>query len=144
MFELRSQPVKGIYLVYIGATTLFRLPFWALTSIPRSSRPRESWTIMKSVLLKAMKLFIHVMYRVGLPKGFIEDPDVANGSTKLKSMGFVVVPAFPKDLLVGEIKELVSRQAVGTHRTSGFWYQRKDDGEPSNRTSVPSEKVALP
>ena len=62
---------------------------------------------------------------------------------KLKSIGFVVVPAFPEDLLVGEIRELASRQAVKTERTFGFWYQRKDLGEPPDRKATPGEKVAL-
>lgn len=144
MFEFRRQPLKGLYLFYIGFSTLFiRLPFWTLILIPRSSRPRKSWTFGKSLAIKIGKLFVHVVFKVGLPDGFNENLDKANASDKLKVMGFVIVPAFPGDLLVGEVKDLAEHQDVKIQRTFGFWYQRKDANEPFDQKAGPNEKVAL-
>ena len=58
VYELREQPWFGLYLTYqVVSTTLFRIPYWYLSAYPQSWRPRSSWSITRTVLVR---LFRHI------------------------------------------------------------------------------------
>jgi hypothetical protein len=62
--QFRRHPLKGLYLCFELTTTLcFRLPSWILGNIPRKLRPRQSWSLKKSVLIKALDRFNVVLGR---------------------------------------------------------------------------------
>jgi hypothetical protein len=56
--QFPRHPLKGLYLIFELITTLFpRLPSWILGNVPRELRPRPSWLLKKSVLIKALRRF---------------------------------------------------------------------------------------
>ncbi len=56
--QYRSYPLKGLYLTSELTTTLFfRLPYWVLGYLRSTSRPRPSWSLSKSVLIKLIDHF---------------------------------------------------------------------------------------
>jgi len=62
--QFRRQPLKGLYLAFEIITTLFfRLPSWILGNLPRELRPRPSWSLKKSVLIRALGRFNVVIGR---------------------------------------------------------------------------------
>jgi hypothetical protein len=62
--QFRRHPLKGLYLTYELITTLFfRLPSWILGNVTRESRPRQSWSLRKSVLIRALDRFNVVIGR---------------------------------------------------------------------------------
>jgi hypothetical protein len=62
--QFRRHPLKGLYLTYELITTLFfRLPSWILGNVPRGLRPRQSWSLRKSVLIRALDRFNFVIGR---------------------------------------------------------------------------------
>jgi hypothetical protein len=53
--DLRGQPVRSLYLIYQFTSTLFiRVPFWAISYIPKSNRPWETWSLRRSVLVRTL------------------------------------------------------------------------------------------
>lgn len=144
MFEFYRQPLKTIYLTYVGLSTIFfRLPYWTLKCVHPPSRPRKSWNVVKCLAVFMTKHFVKVIFKVGLPEGFSENLDDANASAKYKEMGFTVVPKFPENLLTGEMKDLAARQNVTIDRTFGFWYHRKGTIERRDKLADQDKKVAL-
>jgi hypothetical protein len=62
--QFRRHPLKGLYLTFELITTLFfRLPFWILGNVPRKLRPRQSWSLRKSVFIRALDRFNVVIGR---------------------------------------------------------------------------------
>jgi hypothetical protein len=61
--QFRSRPLKEIYLILELIITLFlRLPSWILGNVPKELRPQPSWSLKKSVLIKALR---HSTWKVG-------------------------------------------------------------------------------
>jgi hypothetical protein len=53
--DLRRQPVRSLYLFYQFTSTLFiRVPFWTVSYISKSNRPWKTWSLRRSVLLRAL------------------------------------------------------------------------------------------
>ena len=53
---LRYQPLKGIFILYKVLVIVFvQLPFYAVSAIPRSWRPRRSWGIDRTVMVKLLR-----------------------------------------------------------------------------------------
>ena len=53
--QFRHHPLKLLYLAFeLTTALLFRLPFWVLSNVPRALRPRQSWSLKKSVLVRAL------------------------------------------------------------------------------------------
>lgn len=64
--QFRRHPLKGLYLSFELLTTLFfRLPSWVIGNVPRELRPRQSWSLRKSVLIRAIDRFNVVIGRWG-------------------------------------------------------------------------------
>ena len=52
VFEYRNQPWRGIYIAYQSVLTVFRIPVWILLSLPKTLRPRRSWTFKKTMQMR--------------------------------------------------------------------------------------------
>ena len=58
MHEWRTQPWRAIYFTYQGLLTAFvRVPWLAITNLPRSRRPHPSWSLYKCVVLPVLRLW---------------------------------------------------------------------------------------
>ena len=51
--QYSRHPLRALYLTFeLTVTLFFRLPSWVLWNLPKASRPRPSWSLTKSVLIK--------------------------------------------------------------------------------------------
>jgi len=81
-YPFGRQPLKGLYLFYQFITTVFiRVPLWVVLNIPRyvsysalqsillisyhssSWRPRKTWTLKRTILLKLIKHLMGMISR---------------------------------------------------------------------------------
>ncbi|KAF8829157.1 hypothetical protein HHX47_DHR3001169 [Lentinula edodes] len=59
--SLRHQPYKALYTAFeFVGTVLVKVPFWLLLSIPRSWRPRPSWSMKDSFLIQLLRHLVSV------------------------------------------------------------------------------------
>ena len=136
---LRYQPFKTIYLTYIASSLLLvRLPFWFVIYQLPWLRPRASWTVGRSILVKALQVIVPAVFNTASWKSlrvdlrpFLKDPEAA---------GLVLLDARP-DLIVGEIKELAEKNKVTVDQVAGFWYGNRDAAGKVGQRAGPDEKV---
>ncbi|KAI0699539.1 Alpha/Beta hydrolase protein [Cytidiella melzeri] len=134
---LRSQPFKGLYLIYEGLTTAFlRFPLWILLALPAGSRPRPSWSIKRVLLLWWLKHRGAIAKRAGR---WWNQPDylaIEQGS-KVKA---VWIPAVPH-LIVGEVKQWAGSNNVEAVQIPGYWIEKEGVDVPINARPQAGEKV---
>lgn len=137
---LIRQPFKAIYLTYFAFVfLLFRLPYYVLLSLLPWTRPRSSWTIRRSLLVRALQDIVPALFDTGSFDAARIDPHIF--SKNREEVGMVWVDAKP-ELIVGEIKELAERNKVGVEQVAGYWYGKRDPttGRVGQRAG-PDEKV---
>ncbi|KAI0037123.1 Alpha/Beta hydrolase protein [Vararia minispora EC-137] len=122
LFKYRSALFKYPFLFYIVLSTLFvRLPYWLLSSIRPSWRPRPSWDLRHVLTVRMFQVAIRTLFEVGL----FPPPD----ESKKAGSEYVVVPAVPPELVAGEVKGYAEMNSVSPTDVGGFWYgQRNDQG----------------
>lgn len=134
----RYQPFKLIYLAYVATSLLFRVPLWiALFQVPWL-RPRASWTVGRSVLVKTLQVIVAAVFDTASWKTLRADLRVF--AKNPEKAGLVWLDARP-DLIVGEIKELAARNKVTVEQVAGFWYGKRDVSGKVGQRAGPDEKV---
>ncbi|KAJ3535198.1 hypothetical protein NM688_g7011 [Phlebia brevispora] len=129
---LLRQPFKALYLLYFYFVLLLvKLPFWILTSLPRSWRPRPSWTVFRTVFLQTMDAVMEAMVTTSTYTMLRVDPQKFAKSAETN--GLVWVEPTP-ELIVGDIKEYATKNGVTPTRVAGYWY-----GDRSS--PLPEEKI---
>ncbi|KAF8630640.1 hypothetical protein AX15_002791 [Amanita polypyramis BW_CC] len=120
-FAFRRQPLKSIYNFYQLVTTLFgRIPWWILRSIPRSWRPRESWSLGRVLRVNLLRHHSEVSGRTGdLATEFNRGP---NHLAILSGPGVngVWVDAIP-ELIAGDLKVFADVSSVTSIPIPGYW-----------------------
>ena len=59
----RKQPWRTLFLLYQAITTIFlRLPLWVIYYALPSNRPKSTWTLKRAVMIRTVKLIMHVAY----------------------------------------------------------------------------------
>lgn len=129
--------MKALYLLYTALSTLIlRIPFWALSALPRSNRARASWGVGRAITIAGLRVFVDTVFQIGLPAA--EDPEKA--AQTADKTGFVWIKPTP-DLIVGEVKRLAELNGVDAQRISGYWYgARGSDGNAGQKAGV-DEKI---
>lgn len=136
-FEYRREPLKSLYLLYIGlSTVLVRLPYWFFGSLSPSWRPRASWGMGKNVVIHGLRTLVYASFKTGLAG--VEDPEVAAASAQ--TTGFVWVEPTP-DLVVGEVQKYAELNGIEAERTSGYWYGERDAAGGVGQQANADEKV---
>ena len=110
------EPLKSIYVFQRILTTILLVPLWVIyySALPRSSRPRPSWSITQIVVVKFTKRIYKVTEVAGVTWG-TRDPTLEPNEKSLKETHFVWVPPLPPDLCTGIVNDdQVLRQKVGT------------------------------
>jgi hypothetical protein len=139
-FFLRHQPLKTIYLVYVALSLiLLRLPCWFLISLLPSLRPRRSWTIGRTLLIKGMQVIVPAIFNIGAFRYVRVDPH--KFTQKENEVGLVWIDAAP-DLIVGEVAAFAKENEVSCVQVPAYWFGARNDlthtvGQQS------SEKVIL-
>ncbi|KAI0699538.1 alpha/beta-hydrolase [Cytidiella melzeri] len=132
----KVQPFKGIYLLSEGLITIFlRLPVWVLLALPRSNRPRKSWTFKRALMLRFFK-YLYPTY------GMFKEPSYLALEQGPKIKG-VWMPAVPH-LITGDLKRWAAISNVESIRIPGYWIE-DDKGLdlPIGAPPQPDEKVLL-
>ncbi|KAF8572609.1 alpha/beta-hydrolase, partial [Ramaria rubella] len=137
-FALRYQPIAVFYIfTSILAMAFIRLPYWLITSIVPSGRPRRSWTLGRSLTIYSMQTFTGIIYKTGY-SALLNDPEAAKrDADALGLVSFEAVPQFVQ----GDLKQLAQRNGVEPEPCSGYWYGDRSGGV--QRRAEPGEKVVL-
>ncbi len=100
------EPLKSIYVFQRLFTTLFLVPIWAIyyAILPRSFRPRSSWSITQIIVVKFTKRIYKVTEVAGVTWG-TRDPTQQPDEALLKETRFAWVPPLPDQLRTGVVDD---------------------------------------
>ncbi|KAH7920508.1 alpha/beta-hydrolase [Leucogyrophana mollusca] len=136
VYELRHQPYFGLYLTYqIITTTFVRVPYWFLVSTPVSWRPRPSWTVKRSVLVKFFRHLFRMTQKTGALTTFPTHHAITDGPG-IKGVWVDGVP----QLITGELTTWASVADVRPARIPGYWIDR-DENLSAGAPPQPGDKV---
>ncbi|KAG6878150.1 hypothetical protein C0993_011568 [Termitomyces sp. T159_Od127] len=110
------QPLKALYVFQRLSTTLALVPCWALyySVVPRSSRPRESWSLRQIINVK----FTRRIYKITEVAGVTwetRDPQSEPPAKSLKETRFEWAEPLPKDLRTGILAGVADFTRVGCY-----------------------------
>ena len=111
------EPLKSIYVFQRLLTTLLLVPLWVFyySILPRSFRPRPSWSITQTIVVKFTKRIYKVTEVAGVTWG-TRDPTLEPDEKSLQETRFIWVPPLPGDLCTGIVNDdQVLPQKVGTY-----------------------------
>ncbi|KAG6369578.1 Alpha/Beta hydrolase protein [Boletus reticuloceps] len=135
-YELREQPWFGLYLTYqVVSTTLFRLPYWYLSAYPLSWRPRPSWSVTRTVLVRLFSHLFRVTQKTGPLVRFPTHHAIA-ASPGVKGVWVNPVP----HLITGAILVLAHTANITCARIPGYWIDR-DTTLSAGAPPQPGDKV---
>lgn len=138
-FEFRYQPLKGLYWTYtVCSLLIIRLPLWTALYILPSARPRQKWSLGRSLIVSIIRVFVDAMYTTGFD--FMKAPPLEKSAGGSEKTGFVWVKATPQ-LIVGDIARMAEQNEVSAIRTGGFWYGERDTNGKVGQTAHPDEVV---
>ncbi|EGN99840.1 hypothetical protein SERLA73DRAFT_180078 [Serpula lacrymans var. lacrymans S7.3] len=137
VYEYKDQPLKGLFYTYQILTTAFvRLPFISLWYIPRSLRPKPSWSWQQSF---GVNLFRHLAY-VSFTAGRIRLVPDWRAIVPAEGVHGIWIEGVP-ELVTGELQTWAEVSQVEPSRIPGYWYSKQGADIPANETPVPGEKV---
>ncbi|KAK7692853.1 hypothetical protein QCA50_004488 [Cerrena zonata] len=133
----RKQPFKSIYLLYQSITTpLFRIPIWTILSLFRSNRPKSTWSLKKTILVKLLKHYSAIGAKVGALPSYNHLAIATGDNVK----GVWVHPT--PHLILGDVKQWAENaQVVCDLRIPGYWLERKGESKPIDAKADPGETV---
>ncbi|KAH9006538.1 alpha/beta-hydrolase [Lactarius hatsudake] len=100
------EPYKSLYVSQRLFTTLLLVPLWAIyyAILPRSFRPRPSWSITQIIVVKFTKRISKVTEVAGVTWG-TRDPTQEPDETSLNETRFAWVPPLPDELRTGVVDD---------------------------------------
>ena len=110
------EPLKSIYVCQRLLTTILLVPLWLIyySILPRSFRPRPSWSITQIIVVKFTKRIYRVTEVAGVTWG-TRDPTQEPDEKSLNETRFAWAPPLPDELCTGIVNDdQVLRQRVGT------------------------------
>lgn len=121
---LHHQPLKFLYLVYFVLKTAFvKVPFWAFISLRRSTRPKESWSVKRSLRIYFLRSVIELPIKLGLVMK--RDLTKKVPDSKLRGAKFVCVDGIEASALVGDVQKFAEKAGVEPARVPGYWQLKK-------------------
>src|SRR5579863_8485914 len=110
------EPLKSIYVFQRLLTTILLVPLWLIyySIVPRSFRPRPSWSLTQVIVVKFTKRIYKVTEVAGVTWG-TRDPTREPDKNSLHETRFAWVPPLPDELCTGIVNDdQVPLQRVGT------------------------------
>ncbi|PPQ97549.1 hypothetical protein CVT26_002334 [Gymnopilus dilepis] len=128
---LHVQPFKALYIAAELIHILFLwMPLWIITSIPKTKRPRPSWSAGRTVLVYALRRYFILNSSVG---GVSKSPSFLAIEGGKGVNGVWVSPGL--DLIQGLIKKQCDDAGIGPVKLPGYWYTRKGEAFEANEAS---------
>ncbi|PCH43927.1 alpha/beta-hydrolase [Wolfiporia cocos MD-104 SS10] len=140
--ELRKQPLRSVYLgaqkVY---TEIVRVPSWVLSNLPKSRRPRPSWSLRKCVQVPKLRLYSEFgpiaekagpVHRWPTHRAIVEGPGV-------KGVWLNPNPS----IIHGAVKEWAAAASVEQTRIPGYWIDKPGSDTPAGEEPASDERVIL-
>ncbi|KAF7790477.1 hypothetical protein EIP86_001432 [Pleurotus ostreatoroseus] len=135
----RKQPWRTLYLLYQVITTIFlRLPLWVVYYALPSNRPKSTWTLKRAVMIRAVKLLMHVAY-MAAPLGHTPSYLAVEDGPDVKA---VWIPPSSR-LVVGKIKEWATAAGLESIKIPGYWIHKAGDDRTPGAPAKRGEKVLL-
>ncbi|KIL71070.1 hypothetical protein M378DRAFT_509327 [Amanita muscaria Koide BX008] len=135
-FAFRHQPLKGLYLTYQALIVLLCLPWWITRSLLRSGRPRQSWGIIRTLVLDFVRYYLFVGSQTGpltrIPNHRQIEQDVGEYGVWVKA-----VPGLVK----GELEAFAAAASVKSTTIPGYWIHKSGTNIKIASPPVPGEKV---
>jgi hypothetical protein len=111
------EPLKSIYVFQRLLTTILLVPLWLIyySVLPRSFRPRPSWSLIQIIIVKFTKRIYKVTEVAGVTWG-TRDPTLEPDNNSLHETRFAWVPPLSHELCTGIVNDdQVPLQRVGTY-----------------------------
>lgn len=110
------EPWKSLYVLQRLLTTLALVPFWAIyyLVLPRSHRPRPSWSIRQIIYVKFTRRINKITHVAGVTWG-TRPPDFEPRPNSLKETRFEWVESLPEKLRSGIVVGVVPFKRVGCY-----------------------------
>ncbi|KAI0071718.1 alpha/beta-hydrolase [Panus rudis PR-1116 ss-1] len=140
MYEYRSQPWKTLYLTYQVITTpLIRIPLWIAYYIPHSTRPRPSWSLKRTIVVKLIKHLGYISTKVGKMNlgGAVHNHLVLDDGASVKGAWIAPTP----HLITGDVKKWAADAGVECMRIPGYWLEKEGTSRDVGAPPLPGEKV---
>jgi hypothetical protein len=142
-FFLSRQPWKKLYVAYVWGMLLFvRIPIWFLMSLIPWLRPRASWTIKRTLLVKSLQELVPMTFNAAQFKETVRvDPQTY--AKNEEEVGLVWIDAAP-EVIQGDIKKYAKLNRVSVIHVPAYWFGARDTttglaGQPA----APNEKVVM-
>lgn len=141
-FFLRHQPLKAVYLAYVAATLVFvRLPCWFVLALVPLLRPRASWTIGSTLLVKTLQVVVPAVFSTASFDSVRVDPHTFMRAED--AAGLVWIDAAP-ELVVGDVKKFAKLNKVDAVHVPAYWFGERDTVTGlADQRALPDEKVIL-
>ncbi|KAI0374968.1 alpha/beta-hydrolase [Pilatotrama ljubarskyi] len=120
---LRRQPFKGLYLAYfVFSTLLVRVPLWFIWFLPRSNRPRATWSIMRCIRVMNLRMLMGLPIKLGLKSS----RDIPKSDDELKNAKFVWIEGLSEDseAFCGEVRKAAAIAGVKPARIPAYWFSK--------------------
>ncbi|KAH8996365.1 alpha/beta-hydrolase [Lactarius akahatsu] len=124
------EPLKSVYVSQRLFTTLLLVPLWAIyyAILPRSFRPRPSWSITQVIVVKFTKRISKVTEVAGVTWG-TRDPTQEPDETSLNETRFAWVPPLSDELRTG----VVDDNEVQCLRVGGYCHMSAHESSGTSR-----------
>ncbi|KAI9000461.1 hypothetical protein BD414DRAFT_504520 [Trametes punicea] len=135
LFPFRHQPLKAFFIAGSVFYLICAIPVWTVTNALPSWRPRRSWPLKRTLIIKLLRTAAKILYQIGV------DGSPPLDSFKRERNRIVWVEPAAPDLIVGEIRDLAEMNGVKPVKVAGYWGGPiGSDGVPGQRAS-PEERV---
>ncbi|KAF9486222.1 alpha/beta-hydrolase [Pholiota conissans] len=138
-YAYRKQPIKALYLLFqLIALVVVRFPLWFVVNIPKSSRPRKSWSLKRAFMVNTLRKVMDMSAQAGSP---VPTPDHTAISKGFGVKGVWVEPA--NELVTGDLKKWAEFADVTSVRIPGYWIHKRGTNIRTAAPAQPGEKVIL-
>lgn len=122
---LEYQPIKTFYLVYFfGTLILVKIPIWFCSYLSPTHRPRRTWTIGRSLIVRSLQELFTIKIRL---KPSNRDPSEEVSDSSLTDAKFVWLEPISEDspLICGEIRRIADLTGAKPAKIAGYWFLKK-------------------
>ena len=143
-FRFPSQPLKLVHLFGLFLTIPFiQLPWWLVYYSWRPNRPRKSWTLRRTIVVRATRRAVQLAFRFGVRENYDPSLDAPQEELEPFNARFVRIPKLDEDI-VGVVAEHAARTGAESIAVPAYWILKKGTHwSPAYENAQEDEKVML-